>query len=223
MSGTRVIVFDAYGTLLDIHSVLDEASRAFGDAAAGIVDLWRAKQLEYSWLRSMMGTYADFDQISRDALAYVLAAHGARIDDQTRQRLLDAWFRPQPFPDVPDTLAGLGQLGLKRAILSNGTPAMLRLALDHSGLAGSFEHVLSVDDVRRFKPDPAVYRLVRDRLGIAANETLFVSSNGFDVAGARAFGFPVCWVNRRGRPLDELGQRPDYEIATLRELPALLT
>ena len=222
MSRPNVIVFDAYGTLLDIQSVLDEAKMAVGPAASGVVDLWRAKQLEYSWLRTMMGAYADFDQISRDALSYALAAHRASIDEHARQRLLDSWFRPRPFPDVPQTLATLQRSGLTLAILSNGSPEMLKVALEHSKLTGVFAEVLSVDEVQRFKPDPAVYGLIQSHLGVEPAATLFVSSNGFDVAGARTFGLKVCWVNRNRRPLDELGQRPDFEIASMRELPGIL-
>ena len=164
MSRPRVIVFDAYGTLLDIQSVLEEAKLAIGPAAADVVDLWRTKQLEYSWLRTMMGTYADFEQISRDALTYALATHSATIADHARQRLLDLWFRPRPFPDVPQVLSTLQRAGLTLAILSNGSREMLNLALEHSRLADMFAEVMSVDDVHRFKPDPAVYALARERL-----------------------------------------------------------
>lgn len=222
MNRPDAIVFDAYGTLLDVQSVLAEARAVLGTAAGRIVDLWRVKQLEYSWLRTMIGTYADFDQVSRDALAFALASHQVAVDEAARQRLLDAWFRPDPFPDVPGALSNLRQKEVRLAILSNGSPDMLRLALDHSGLAGSFNDVMSVDVVRRFKPDPAVYRLVQERLGAAPSETLFVSSNGFDVAGAKAFGFHVCWINRSGRPLDELGQRPDYQITSMGDLPSII-
>ncbi len=222
MSRLRVIVFDAYGTLLDIQTVLEEAQRAIGPAAGDVVDLWRAKQLEYSWLRTMMGTYADFEQISSDSLTYALAAHSASIDDHGRRRLLDAWFRPRPFPDVPQTLSTLQREGLTLAILSNGNRAMLDLALENSHLASMFSEVMSVDEVSRFKPDPAVYALACERLNVDPSTALFVSSNGFDVAGAKAFGFVVCWVNRRKRPLDELGQRPDHEITSMRQLLTIL-
>ena len=222
MNKPKVIVFDAYGTLLDIQTVIEEARHLLGEAANDIVNLWRTKQLEYSWLRTIMRTYADFDQVSRDALIFALAAYGAEIDNANRQILLDAWFRPSPFPDVSEALNRLRETDYRLAILSNGSPSMLRLALEHSGLSDSFDHVLSVDEVRRFKPDPTVYQLVQERIGIAGDETLFVSSNGFDVAGARAFGFTVCWINRSRRPLDELGQRPNIEIASMTELPAIL-
>ncbi len=218
MSRPRAIVFDAYGTLLDIQSVLEEAKLTIGPAAGDVVDLWRTKQLEYSWLRTMMGTYADFEQISRDALTYALAAHSASIDDHARQRLLDSWFRPRPFPDVPQVLSTLQRAGLRLAILSNGSREMLDLALEHSHLTEMFAEIMSVDDVRRFKPDPAVYALACERLNVDQAATLFVSSNGFDVAGAKAFGFIVCWVNRHKRPIDELGQRPDHEITSMRQL-----
>ncbi len=218
-----VIVFDAYGTLLDIQSVLDVAQQELGAVAGRVLDLWRVKQLEYSWLRTLMGTYADFDQVSRDALSYALAASAASIENDARQRLLDAWFRPQPFPDVPDALEKLRQQGQRLAILSNGSPAMLRLALDHAGLTATFDQVLSVDAVQRFKPDPAVYRLVQNQLHVPPAETLFISSNGFDVAGAKAFGFRVCWINRGGRPLEQLGQQPDHEITSMSDLPGLVS
>lgn len=222
MSRPSIVVFDAYGTLLDVQSVLKEAMRAFGESAGAIVNLWRTKQLEYSWLRTMISAYVDFDQVSRDALTFAVAAHGISIDDANRQRLLDSWFRPLPFPDVAGALSTLQRIGLPLAILSNGSPAMLQLALEHSGLRDSFDHVLSADTVRHFKPDPAVYRIIQDRLGIAAGETLFVSSNGFDVVGAKAYGFKVCRINRDKRPLDELGLRPDFEIGSMKELPEIL-
>ncbi|MGA7672406.1 MAG: haloacid dehalogenase type II [Nitrolancea sp.] len=222
MSQVRVVAFDAYGTLLDVQSILDVARETLDDRAVNVVDLWRAKQLEYSWLRTLMGTYADFDQVSRDALSYALAYFRAEISDVERQRLLDSWFRPNPFPDVPDALAALTETGMPLVILSNGSPEMLKLALEHSGLEQFFEHVLSVDAVKRFKPDPAVYRLVEERIGVLPKETLFVSSNGFDVAGAKAFGFHVCWINRAGRPLDVLGQTPDRVIASMSELPGVV-
>ncbi len=218
MSQIRSIVFDAYGTLLDVQSVLDVARETLGDAASDVVDLWRAKQLEYSWLRTLIGRYADFDQVSRDALSYALAVHGAKITDADRQRLLDAWFRPNPFDDVPEALAALQGSGVPLAILSNGNPAMLRLALEHTGLDRVFDHVLSVDAVKRFKPDPVVYTLVEEQTGLGTQETLFVSSNGFDVAGAKAFGFQVCWINRTGRPLDVLGQTPDHVVTSMADL-----
>lgn len=222
MSRPQAIVFDAYGTLLDVHSVLDEARIVLGTIAPDVVDLWRVKQLEYSWLRTLIGTYVDFNQVSRDALNYALAAHRVSPGEASRQRLLDSWFRPQAFPDVPQTVAALRRSGLTLAILSNGSPAMLDLALGHSGLAGMFAQVLSVEEVRRFKPDRAVYALVQERMQVAPEQTLFVSSNGFDVAGAKAYGFTVCWINRRHRPLDELGQQPDYEIPSMRELPEIV-
>ncbi len=222
MSQIRVIVFDAYGTLLDVQSVLDAAKETLGEQASDVVDLWRAKQLEYSWLRTLIGNYADFDQVSRDALSYALDFHRAEIGGEGRQRLLEAWFRPNPFADVPEALAALRGSGVPLAILSNGSPAMLSLALEHSGLDSVFDHVLSVDSVKRFKPDPAVYRLVEERLGISPDETLFVSSNGFDVAGAKAFGFHVCWINRAGRPLDVLGQTPDHMVTSMSELPGVV-
>lgn len=218
MSRPSIVVFDAYGTLFDVQSVLNETRGAFGESAGPVVDLWRTKQLEYSWLRTMMDAYVDFDQVSRDALSFAITAHGISVDNATRHRLLDAWFRPLPFPDVVGALSELKRTGMALAILSNGSPPMLRLALEHSGLQESFDHVLSADTVRRFKPDPAVYRIVQDRLGIAASETLFVSSNGFDVAGAKTFGFMVCWINRGKRPLDALGQQPDFEIESMGEV-----
>ena len=222
MSHIRVIVFDAYGTLLDVQSVLDAATAVLGEKAGDVVDLWRLKQLEYSWLRTLIGSYADFDQVSRDALSYALALHGAEIGDKERQRLLDAWFRPNPFLDVPEALLALSALNVTLAILSNGSPSMLRVALEHCGLENTFDHVLSVDAVKRFKPDPAVYRLVKEQTGFSPDETLFVSSNGFDVAGAKAFGFQVCWLNRAGRPLDVLGQTSDHVVTSMSELPEVV-
>ena len=216
----RAVVFDAYGTLFDVAAVRAAGAGIAAEPAA-FVALWRAKQLEYAFLRSLMGRYADFAQVTRDALRYAAAATSTSLAPAAEAALLDAWFAVAPFPDAEPALRALKARGLTLAILSNGTPAMLERLVRATGLQTVFDQLLSVDAVRRYKPDPAVYALV-DQLGVARAEVLFVSSNGWDAAGARAFGLRVCWVNRAGAPPDELGHPPDYTVASLSDLPALL-
>jgi 2-haloacid dehalogenase len=206
------LLFDAYGTLFDVHSVV-EAGRALTADPAALSTLWRAKQLEYTWLRSLMGRYADFWTVTADALDFACDRLGLSAAPAERARLLDAYLRLAPFPEVPGVLARLR--GLRCAILSNGAPRMLEAAVAHAGLAPHLEAVLSVDAVRVFKPDPRVYALGPERLGLPRESLGFVSSNCWDVMGAKAYGFPVVWVNRGRAPLDRLGLVPDLEVADL--------
>jgi 2-haloacid dehalogenase len=211
----QALLFDAYGTLFDVHSVVD-AGRAVTADPEALSALWRQKQLEYSWLRSLMGRYEDFWAVTEAALVFASRRLGLALDAAQRRRLMDAYLALAPFPDVPGALARLE--GLPCAILSNGAPRMLETVVARSGLGGRFRAVISVDAVRAYKPDPAVYALGPARLGVPRDGVGFVSSNGWDVAGAKAFGLAVAWVNRHGAPREELGVTPDLEVRDLGEL-----
>lgn len=209
------LVFDAYGTLLDIDSLVPACAQVTRDPAA-CVALWRGKQLEYTFLRALMGRYADFWQVTGEALDYALARLGLTADAATRERLRAAWLELAPYPDAAPTLRRLA--GRPLAVLSNGSPHMLEAALAHAGLRAHLTHVLSVDAVRTYKPDPRVYELAPRTLGLPPHRLLFVSGNAWDAAGAASYGLRVAWLNRGGAPFEVLGQQPDWEIATLEAL-----
>jgi 2-haloacid dehalogenase len=213
----RGYVFDAYGTLFDVHSVV-EAGREITADPATLSLTWRQKQLEYTWLRALMGRYEDFWAVTESALRYTLRRLGLQATEAQIRRLMDAYLALACFPEVPAALARLQ--GRPRAILSNGAPRMLHAAVTTSGLTGALEHVLSVDAVRTYKPAPAVYALAPRATGVDAGDLLFVSSNAWDVAGAKAFGYQVAWCNRQDAPEEELGVRADLIIRRLDELPA---
>jgi 2-haloacid dehalogenase len=214
-------VFDAYGTLFDVHSAAARHRAALGDKAEALSALWRQKQLEYTWLRSLMGTHADFAQVTAEALDYALGQLGL-ADPTLRDRLLDLYRRLDAFPEVPGTLEALRQAGFRTAILSNGSPDMLRAAVESAGIGPLLDDVLSVEAVGVYKPHPSVYRLAVDRLGVDAARICFLSSNGWDAAGAARFGFRVVWINRYGQPRERLPAGPEAEISDLSALPPLL-
>ena len=211
----RGYVFDAYGTLFDVHSIVDAGAAITADPTA-LSLLWRQKQLEYTWLRSLMGRYEDFWAITEAALRYAVRRLDLVASEGQLKALMDAYLHLACFPDVRDALT---RLPPPRAILSNGAPTMLEAAVRSSALTPLLEHVLSVDRVRIYKPAAAVYALGPETLGIPAHDLLFVSSNAWDVAGAKSFGYRVAWCNRLRAPAEELGVTPDYVITTLAELP----
>lgn len=221
-------VFDAYGTLFDVHSVAAAADRLFPGRGEALSRLWRAKQLEYTWLTSLMAgagdaaaaTRPDFATVTAQALDYALAAQGLVLGADGRATLQAAYLALSVFPDVPAALSALAPR--PRWILSNGTQAMLAPLVRHAGLEHHLAGVLSVDTVDVYKPSPRVYRLALDRLGIPAARIGFVSSNCWDAIGAKAFGFRVFWINRTGAPVDRHGPPPDHVIGTLADLPPLL-
>lgn len=213
------IVFDAYGTLFDLRS-LDAACADMVADAAAFTALWRAKQLEYSWQRTLMGRYADFATVTAEALDHALARFGLQADAAARKRLLAAWNTLAPHPDVAETLAALAPHRL--AILSNGTPAMLTAALRHARLTKRFAAVLSVDTAKAYKPDPRAYDLATAALDLPANRILFVTANAWDAIGAKTYGYRVAWCNRTAAPLDPHGPAPDAELTTLTELAGLV-
>jgi len=214
------LVFDAYGTLFDVHSVSRRAESLFPGKGAALSAAWRAKQLEYTWLRTLMGRYEDFDRVTRASLEWALASLGLEGDDAVHRALIDEYRRLAPFPEVPQVLEKLaGSRPL--AILSNGHPDMLMAVVEHNGLRERFRGgILSVHPARRFKPDPAVYRIAEEALGVPRPLVGFVSSNGWDAAGAKSFGFRAFWVNRTGAPVERLGVRPDAVVKGLDGLEA---
>jgi 2-haloacid dehalogenase len=220
MPDVRAVVFDAYGTLFDVHSVMAACREVTSDPEALSLQ-WRAKQLEYTWLRSLMGRYEDFWEVTRAALRFALKRLKLEAGEAQIGRLMDAYLSLQPFPEVPAALRAL-RPRYTLAILSNGSPRMLQAAVESSGLGPYLQHVLSVDALRVYKPSPAVYELAPKTMGVPENTIVFVSSNAFDVIGAKAYGFQVCWCNRAGAPLDELGFAPDHTLRRLDELPKLL-
>ena len=216
MSPIRGYVFDAYGTLFDVHSVVEAGRVITGDPVA-LSTMWRQKQLEYTWLRALMGTYADFWVVTEAALRYTIGRLGLTASEAQVRQLMEAYLSLACFPEVKAALARLA--GRPRAVLSNGAPSMLAAAVTASGLTALLEHVISVDRVKTYKPSPLVYALGPETLGVSAGELLFVSSNGWDVAGAKAFGYQVVWCNRTGAPEEELGVRPDLVIDSLEKIP----
>jgi 2-haloacid dehalogenase len=219
MTTVKGLVFDAYGTLFDVHSVIAACQQVAPDAPA-LSETWRAKQLEYTWLRSLMGQYEDFWAITAAALRFALRRHGITLDAAQYTRLLEEYYRLSTYPEVLTALQRLRPYPL--AILSNGTPRMLHAALEHNNLQGVFTQVLSVDPLRTFKPNPVVYELAPRHLQLPKQELVFVSSNAFDVIGAKAYGFQVVWINRANVQLDELGWQPDVVVPRLDQLPHAL-
>jgi 2-haloacid dehalogenase len=218
----RALVFDAYGTLFDVHSVAALCEELWPGKGESLSRAWRTKQLEYTWLRSLMRRYQDFTRVTENALRHACAAAGAALGDEQLRRLMEAYLRLSPFPEVNEALAALKQKKLRLAILSNGSPAMLRPLVKNAGLREVFHAVVSVDELEIYKPAPAVYRLAVEKLDVPKRAIGFVSSNCWDACGAKAFGFTTFWINRGGAPLDDLGAVPDHVIASLAELPALV-
>jgi len=222
LSPLRALVFDAYGTLFDVHSVVALCEQLWPGKGASLSQLWRTKQLEYTWQRSLMRRYEDFARVTEAALRYACAALDLQLDEDHRRRLIDAYLGLATFPEVGNALAELKSMKLKLAILSNGSPAMLRPVVENAGLRGLIGTVISVDQRKIYKPAPAVYRLAVQRLRAPRRAIGFVSSNCWDACGAKSFGFRTFWINRTGAPVDELGAAPDHVIASLAELPALI-
>jgi 2-haloacid dehalogenase len=221
LEGIRACVFDAYGTLFDYASAAARCRDVLGDRIERLTALWRDKQLQYAWLRTLQGRYADFWQVTGDALDFALDTLG--IDDAPlRQRLMHCYLTLEPFPEVPETLKRLKRAGLKTAILSNGSPRMLAAAVANAKIGELLDAVLSVEDVGVYKTHPKVYQLAVDRLGIERSAISFQSSNAWDAHAASDFGMRVVWCNRYGQRRERLPGAPDREIRTLAELPALI-
>ena len=214
-------VFDAYGTLFDVHSAAARMKDDLGDKADALSEMWRMKQLQYTWLRSLMGRHEDFWQVTGDALDYSMRALDLE-DDSLRAKLMELYLQLDAYPEVADVLTSLKDGGKKTAILSNGEPSMLIAACKSAGIYPLLDGVLSVEKVGIFKPHPSTYQVAVDELKVAASHISFQSSNGWDAHGATAFGFVVAWVNRFDQAHENLPAAPHAEIKTLSELPALL-
>jgi 2-haloacid dehalogenase len=214
----RAFAFDAYGTLFDVHAAIGRHRAAAGPDADRFSELWRAKQLEYTWTLTLAGRYVDFWTLTERALDFALARFSS-VDRALKPKLLDAYLRLEAFPDARTALRDLKGRGEATAILSNGSPNMLAAAVEAAGIGGDLDAVLSVDAIGIYKPRPEVYALVAERFRIAPGEVVFVSSNRWDVMGAAAFGFRTAWVNRTKMP-EEYAPAPD---AALTDLDGLMT
>ncbi|MFQ5346462.1 MAG: haloacid dehalogenase type II [Rhodothalassiaceae bacterium] len=224
MTGARldvdVLLFDVFGTLFDHDSAVAEATADLGDRAGPLVRLWRQRQLEYSWLRTLMHRPADFRQVTEEGLDYALAALG--LPGGLKVPLMATYGRLAPYPEVADTLADLAASARPLAILSNGSPPMLEAVVRAAGLEARFEALLSAAAAHVFKPHPLVYQLAVDHFGAPRERLCLVSANGWDAAGAAAFGMKAVWVNRKDAPPERLPAAPDAVIASLAGLPAIL-
>jgi 2-haloacid dehalogenase len=204
----RAIAFDAYGTLFDVYSVGALAEQLFPGNGAELANVWRDKQIDYTRLRTLSGQYRNFHDITRDALRFATRKLALPFDEASEQRLMNQYACLSAFPENLSALKELKALGVPLAILSNGTPAMLDIAVKSAGMGGLFTHLLSVDTVRQFKTAPAAYQLGPDAFGLPARDILFVSSNAWDACGATWFGYTTFWINRSGQPPEELGVAP---------------
>jgi 2-haloacid dehalogenase len=222
LPGIRACVFDAYGTLFDFGSAAARCRDVLGEKTAALTTLWRDKQLQYTWLRALQNRHADFWQVTADALDYALDTLDIR-DTGLRLRLMDLYLALDAFPEVPAMLRRLRETGMRTAILSNGTPTMLKAVVGSAGIGDLLDAVISVEEVGVFKPHPRVYQLALDRLGVAAEAISFQSSNAWDAYAASAFGMRVVWCNRYGQRQERLPGRPDHEITSLAELAALVS
>ena len=213
-------VFDAYGTLFDVHAAIGRHRAGAGPDADRISELWRSKQLEYTWTYTLAGTYTDFWSLTERALDYALARFPT-VDKGLRSKFLDAYKTLDAYPDAREALEGLKKRGAKTAILSNGSPAMLASAVKSAQLGSYLDAVLSVDSVRVYKPRSDVYRLVTQGMSATSRDVIFASSNRWDVMGARAFGFRTIWVNRGNLPEEYHAHPPERVVPDLRSLIGL--
>ena len=215
------VVFDAYGTLFDVASAAQRHASRVGADWPKLAELWRQKQLQYTWLRSLMGQHADFWHVTGEALDFTLAALG-RDDPALRAALMEQYLALDAYPDVKPALQTLRGAGKKVATLSNGSPTMLIAALNSAGIAQLMERPLSVEDVGVYKPAPAVYKLAVDRLGVPAARICFVSANGWDAWAGAAYGFRAVWINRTQAPPERLPGTPAAIVHGVGDVPALL-
>lgn len=224
LTGIKACVFDAYGTLFDVHAAAAALKQEIGPKADQLSATWRTKQLEYTWLRSLMPAYTPFWQVTQDGLDYALEEAGLADRTDLRQKLLDLYFNLAAYPEVPDMLAKLQAKGISTAILSNGSQDMLNGAVGSAGIADHLDAVLSVEAVGIFKPDPRIYQLVTDHFNLPERTSVaFMSSNGWDAAAAAHYGFQTVWVNRFGKPWERLEGTPKAVLTSLEKLPDLIT
>ncbi len=218
----RAIAFDAYGTLFDVYSVGALAEQLFPGSGKALAEIWRVAQIDYTRILTLCGRYRNFRLLTEDGLVHACKVLKLDLTADKRQQLMDQYDRLEAFPENLEVLKALKSSGLKLAILSNGTPAMLENAMQAAGYQGLFDHVLSVDTVKKFKTAPQAYQLGPDAFGMPVTEIGFVSSNGWDVCGATWFGYQTFWVNRAGKVLDELGVQPKGEGRSLDDLLAFV-
>ncbi len=222
LDGIRACVFDAYGTLFDVHSAAAACRDDLGDKADPLSAMWRQKQLEYTWLRSLMGAHVDFWQITGDALDYAMAT--VKLENGAlREKLMALYLALKAYPEVPDVLRSLKEAGMRTAILSNGSPMMLNAAVESAGIGAWLDQVLSVEDVGVFKVSPKTYQLAVNKLELQPSEICFMSSNAWDAAGAAHFGFQVLWINRFNQPREYLPGAPKGVLSSLSPLPDLVS
>jgi 2-haloacid dehalogenase len=210
------LVFDAYGTLFDVYSVLARCEAFWPGKGMQLSQLWRAKQLEYTWQRSLMGRYAPFSVVTGEALEYSCASLKLKLGSKEKKALMNAYLDLAPYPDLPEALRRF--TGRKLTILTNGSPHMIVPLVKNRGMETVFDAVLSVDDLKTYKPAPQVYQLAVDRLKTPKEDIGFVSSNCWDALGAKSFGFSVYWINRAGAPVDRTGFQPDHIVKSLDEI-----
>lgn len=220
-SNIQACVFDAYGTLFDVHSAAAQHSKKLGSLEQPVSELWRSKQLQYTWLRSLMGAYDDFWEVTGNSLDYALATHGVE-DDKLRDQLMNAYLQLGCFEEVPTVLKTLKDNGIVTAVLSNGSPDMLDPMVENSGVAEFIDDIFSVDEVKIYKPAAEVYDIACKKYGIRPEEVSFQSSNCWDAIGAAHFGYQVAWCNRYKQELDMLPAKPQVEITNLLELLPIL-
>ena len=219
----KAIAFDAYGTLFDVFSVTALGEELFPGKGDALAQLWRLKQLQYSTLRSLMGRHRDFWQLTADGLVYAARSLGLDLTPDKRERLLDAYLTLAAFPDVKPGLQALRDRGLRLAILSNGEPRMLEAAARNADIADLLDAILSVEEVKIFKPSPRVYQMAPERLQVRPAELGFVSSNAWDVAGAASVGLETFWIQRRAaEPPEELGFAANHIVSTITDLAPLV-
>lgn len=219
--GIKACLFDAYGTLFDVNSAARALADELGPHWQPLAETWRAKQLNYSWLRSLMGAHVDFRQVTADALDFALEDRGLQ-DASLRQRLLDLYLNLACYPEVPAMLQQLKGAGFVTGILSNGAPAMLEAACRSAGIDTLIDHLISVEDVGIYKPDPRIYRLAMEKLVLPAQAIAFHSSNGWDIHAGKRAGFYAIWINRSGQPAERLPNPPDVVLRSLAEVPGML-
>jgi 2-haloacid dehalogenase len=219
--GIKALAFDAYGTVFDVHSVVTLAETMFPGKGKELSQLWRSKQIEYMFLRTIMGRYIPHDQNTEAGLSYSMKYLGLPGGASERKALMDAYEKLSPFDDARKTLPKLN--GIKKAILSVGTSSLLTNLVSNAGIASQFDALLSVDEVKVYKPHPRTYQLATDKFNLQRHEIGFVTSNYFDVAGAKAFGFQVIWINRNSALPDELGLLPDIELNSIENIPEILS
>lgn len=220
MASVKACAFDMFGTLFNVHSVVQMCRDAFGEEGDRFSHYWRDTQLQYSWLRGLMNRYVPFWEVTCDSLDSTLEAFGRGGDDALRQRLLDSYKEIKPYPEVGDALDALAETGIKRVILTNGSRDMMQSALTAAGFSDKFNDLLTVDDVATFKPNPMVYQMAQAKLGLEKHEIMLVSSHPWDLAGAGSYGFQGIWVDRPGvgnRPI-RVGYGPDYKVSDLNGL-----